>query len=181
MTGPLARRGTPVWQWRKRQISRITPLPPNSFQTIPSQPLSPASSPPLAGLGGAQGQWEVLSRLIYSGPRGEGTRTPRGLSSPAFPVQRPRPAACRAPACWPRCAEPCSAPPASSSPWVSGARRPLALAPPPRAARKFAQRPPSTSTVDKLRQSPGDRAGQRGGFSRCSLAGQGDAPLPSLR
>ncbi|KAK2107459.1 hypothetical protein P7K49_012624 [Saguinus oedipus] len=49
------------------------------------------------------------------------------------------------------------------------------------AARKFARRPPSTSTVDKLRQSPGDRAGLRGGFSRCGLAGPGDAPLQSPR
>lgn len=112
----------------------------------PSQLRSPAPSPPLAGLGGARGPvgGAALPDLFRSRSRSE---SPRSVCTSRSSVPRRAPhlcAACRAPACWPRSAARCSAPPASSPAPVSDR---AALAPPLRSeVRRGALPPPPLLT-----------------------------------
>ena len=126
--------GCRAWLGLKRPAadSRFLPAPPQSAEPRPeSASGGPGRSTWLGG--------RCCAACFI--PVQEKECEPSGLNRPSAGSRALVPTPCRVPVCWPRSAARSSAPPDSSPSPVSWSRRPLALAPPLRAARKFAAAP----------------------------------------
>lgn len=136
------------------------PSPPAAEPRPGPAPTTPCCGAPprarlLAGLGGARGPGggAALPDLFRS--RGRSESPPSARPDPRSPPgPRSLRAACRAPACWPRCAARCSAPPASSRPPVSAR---AARAPPLGAEVRRGAPPPPPLWTDSGAEPPRGR------------------------